>query len=339
MELNAILRELTAAPGASGDEQQIRETAKRLLAPYGEVHFDKLGNVVCEVKGSGKYHVLLDAHMDQIGLAVLEITPEGFLRAAPCGGADKRVLAGEEVVVYGKEPLFGVITSAPPHLLSDADKGKVPESLLVDIGLSEEKAKALVTPGDRILLRYHFRELLGSAVSAPALDDRAGLAVLLYALEFLKNANSTTDLTVVFSTREETTEGGAKAAAFAAGAEECIAVDVSFAYTPDAKREDCGVLGKGPMIGFAPALTREISEQLEEVAMENQIPSQREIMSGSTGTNVDVMTPQAGGMRSGLLSIPLRYMHTGIEVVDTTDVENTGLLLAKYILHKEEAAC
>ena len=83
MELNAILRELTAAPGASGDEQQIRETAKRLLAPYGEVHFDKLGNVVCEVKGSGKRHVLLDAHMDQIGLAVLEITPEGFLRAAP----------------------------------------------------------------------------------------------------------------------------------------------------------------------------------------------------------------------------------------------------------------
>ena len=146
MELNAILRELTAAPGASGDEQQIRETAKRLLAPYGEVHFDKLGNVVCEVKGSGKYHVLLDAHMDQIGLAVLEITPEGFLRAAPCGGADKRVLAGEEVVVYGKEPLFGVITSTPPHLLSDADKGKVPESLLVDIGLPEEKAKALVTP-------------------------------------------------------------------------------------------------------------------------------------------------------------------------------------------------
>ncbi len=332
MDTLTVLKALTAAPGVSGDEREIAETAKSLLAPYGEVQTDRIGNVICHVRGGGGRKILLDAHMDQIGLAVLEITPEGFLRAAPCGGADKRVLNGAEVTVCGKKKLFGVITSTPPHLQSDGEKEKLPETILIDVGLPAEQTKALVSPGDRILLRPCFRVLQNGCVSAPALDDRAGLCVLLCALARLKAAGCRDDITVVFSTREETTEGGAKSAAYNAKADLSIAVDVSFALTPDAKAEECGILSKGPMIGIAPSLSRRVTEGFRAVAEAHSIPYQLEVMGGASGTNADVIAAEAGGCEIGLLSIPLRYMHTGIECVALCDIENTARLLADYIL-------
>ncbi len=338
MDYQAILRELTAAPGVSGDEREIIKTAERLLSPYGEVQTDAIGNVLCQTHGNGR-RILLDAHMDQIGLSVLEITPEGFLRAAPCGGVDLRVLSAAEVTVYGRETLYGVVISTPPHLQGAEDKGTLPESILIDVGLSAARAQETVTPGDRMTLRHRFTALSNGLVSAPALDDRAGLAVLLGTLEILKENGCSDNIVTVFSTREETTEGGAKAAAFNAKADLCIAVDVSFAKTPDSKAEDCGVLGAGPMIGIAPSLTQKISDGFKATAERCEIPYQLEVMGGSSGTNADVMASEAGGTETGLLSVPLRYMHTGIELISLRDVENTAKLLANYILGGGHAAC
>lgn len=337
-DLKTMLYALTEAPGVSGDEGEILHTAKQYLAPYGAVSTDAIGNLICEVPGTNR-HILLDAHMDQIGFVVLEITPEGFLRVAPCGGADKRVLAAAEVTVFGKTPLYGVVTSTPPHLQGGEDNQKAAESIFVDIGLSAEQARAQVSAGDRVALRHSFATLCGDVVSAPALDDRAGLAVLLRTLEKLRDGGCKDHLTVVFSTREETTEGGAQAAAFRARADLCLAVDVSFAKTPDAKAEECGVLGAGVMIGFAPSLTREVSVQLRTVAETHGIAHQIEVMGASSGTNADVMAAQAGGAQTGLLSIPLRYMHTGIETISLADVESTAELLAAFILEGGTTAC
>lgn len=334
METKELLKLLCAAPGVSGDEAAARETVKTLFAPLGEVKTDALGNVLCTYTGTGHGRkILLDAHLDQIGLCVLEITPEGFLRTAPCGGADKRVLCGAEVTVHGKQDLYGVVTSTPPHLQKDGDEKTLPDTVCIDIGLAADEAKTLVAAGDRVSLRYSFTELFNELVSAPALDDRAGIAVLYRALEILKIRGCGDTVTVVCSTREETTEGGAKSAAFNAQADLCIAVDVSFAKTPDAKAEDCGELFKGPMIGFAPSLTHDVSVGLRQIAAEQQIPYQIEVMGGSSGTNADVIAAEAGGVKTGLLSVPLRYMHTGIEVVSVKDVENTAQLLANYILY------
>lgn len=340
METKELLKLLCAAPGVSGDEAAARETVKTLFAPLGEVKTDALGNVLCTYTGTGRGRkILLDAHLDQIGLCVLEITPEGFLRTAPCGGADKRVLCGAEVTVHGKQDLYGVVTSTPPHLQKDGDEKTLPDTVFIDIGLAADEAKTLVAAGDRVSLRYSFTELFNELVSAPALDDRAGIAVLYRALEFLKIRGCGDTVTVVCSTREETTEGGAKSAAFNAQADLCIAVDVSFAKTPDAKAEDCGELSKGPMIGFAPSLTHNVSVGLRQIAAEQQIPYQIEVMGGSSGTNADVIAAEAGGVKTGLLSVPLRYMHTGIEVVSVKDVENTAQLLANYILYGGLSSC
>lgn len=334
METKELLQTLCAAHGVSGDEAAVRETVKALFAPYGTVETDALGNVLCTYKGTEHGRkILLDAHMDQIGLCVLEITPEGFLRTAPCGGVDKRVLSSAEVTVHGKKELYGVVTSTPPHLQKDGEKATLPDTVLIDIGLSKDRAEQVVSAGDRVSLRSRFTELHNGCVSAPALDDRAGVAVLLRTMEHLQLMGCGDTVIALCSTREETTEGGAKAASFRVRADLCIAVDVSFAKTPDAKAEDCGELLKGPMIGFAPSLTHSVSMGLKQTAMEQQIPYQIEVMGGASGTNADVIAAEAGGVQTGLLSVPLRYMHTGVEVVSLQDVENTARLLANYVLY------
>lgn len=333
MDIQSVLRDLTGEAGVSGTEAALFAVCEKYLAQYGSVRQDALGSVVCEIAGEKPGHILLDAHLDRIGLIVTAITEEGFLRIAACGGMDRRILNGQEVTVHGKKPLFGVIASTPPHLQSGGQERSATafDEALVDVGLSKADAEQWIAPGDRITLNSDFLQLLGDRISCGALDDRAGIAVLLQTLEHLKDRAHPT-LTIVFSAQEETGEAGARAAAFNAQADACIAVDVSFAKTPDSAAEKCGVIGKGPMIGIAPSLSFEMSAALQEIARKRGIPYQLEVMDGLTGTNADSMTVSRGGMQSGLISIPLRYMHTGVEVVSVRDIENCASLIAAYIL-------
>lgn len=335
--MKELLFRLCAAAGASGAESAAAQTAAEALSAFAQVHVDASGNVVGEIEGPGP-HILLDAHIDQIGMVVTGVDPEGFLRVDKCGGIDIRTLAGHEVTVWGVEPLYGVVCSTPPHL-SKPDDHSIREitDMAVDIGLPVEAAREKVRPGDRITLRREPRQLLGGLVSSPALDDRAGVAALLRCLELLKEQGHSHRLTVVFSTQEEVGGGGAGCAGFAAGAAEGIAVDVSFAMTPDAPRHKCADLGKGTMIGIAPTLSASMSGLLEEIARREGIPFQLEVMSGKTGTNADEIAAAGPGVRMGVLSIPLRYMHMGIEVIDPQDVESTARLLAAYIWERGRA--
>lgn len=329
-----ILFELCSAAGVSGAEQTAAQAAAGLLEQFARVHMDPSGNVIGETEGAGP-HLLLDAHIDQIGMVVTGVDAEGFLRIDKCGGIDVRTLAGHEVTVWGKEPLYGVVCSTPPHLSKPDDQSITDiTSLSIDIGLPADAAREKVRPGDRVTLRRAPRELLGGLISAPSLDDRAGVAAILRCLELLRNQPHSCRLTVVFSTQEEVGGGSAGCASFAAAADEGIAVDVSFAMTPDAPRHKCADIGKGTMIGVAPTLDAEMSRRLEAVARMQNIPYQIEVMNGKTGTNADEIAAAGAGTRVGILSIPLKYMHMGIEVIDPRDVESTARLLAAYILER-----
>lgn len=332
MDISEVLKNLTALDGASGNEAPAVQATIKYLEKYGKVHIDTLGSLVLETEGEG-VPILLDAHIDQVGMIVTDITDDGFLRVAACGGIDNRTLCAQQVKVLGVKPVVGVVTSIPPHLQQSGEDRKAlkTDEAIIDIGMDKRSAEAVVSLGDRIVFDTEFLNLGGDRVASRSLDDRAGMAALIYALEILKNKGCTRKIITVFSTREETTESGAAAAAYAAGAQEFIAVDVSFAHTPDSKKEECGILGAGPMIGVAPSLSQSISDKLKSLAIESQIPYQLEIMNGKTGTNADVMSVARAGMKAGLISIPLRYMHTGIEVVSTNDVEYTGALIAQYI--------
>lgn len=325
------LFQLCAAQGVPGAEKTAARAAAGFLEAFARVHMDASGNVIGEIDGAGP-HLLLDAHIDQVGMIVTGVDAEGFLQIDQCGGIDARTLAGHEVTVWGIEPLYGVVCSTPPHLSKPEDSsiGKITE-MAVDIGLPADAARERVRPGDRVTLRRAPRELLGGLLSAPSLDDRAGVAAVLRCLELLKEKAHSCRLTVVFSTQEEVGGGSAGCASFAAEAAEAIAVDVSFAMTPDAPRHKCAEIGKGTMIGIAPTLNAEMSRRLETLARARHIPYQIEVMNGKTGTNADEIAAAGAGTRVGVLSIPLKYMHMGIEMIDPQDVESTARLLAAYI--------
>lgn len=333
METVELLEKLTTPVAVSGAEENIVDVLKGILAPYGEVTVDSLNNVYCTF-GEG-YHFLLDAHIDEIGFVVKSISDDGFIKISSVGGVDRRMLLASEVSVWGDREYRGVISTLPPHLQKADDEKNAPEldDIAIDVGLTKEQAEKGISLGDRVTFKRNFTKLLGNQISSSVLDDRAGVASIILALEQLKNVDA--KITVMFSSQEEVGTRGAKVGPFQKNVDEAIVVDVSFGYTPMCKKSDCGDLGKGPMIGFSPILDRDISNQMVNVAKKYDIPYQIEVMGGGrTGTNADVITVSEYGIKTALLSIPEKYMHSPIEVVDITDVENVANLIVSYVKEK-----
>ena len=326
MDLKNILFKLCAA-----DEAEAISLAEQVLAPFGMEKQSINGNTLFTLNpdGEGK-HVLLDAHIDEIAMVVTSIEKNGFIKVTKCGGVDRRVLPCQEVTVWGKEPVFGVVCSTPPHLNHN---DQLPEwgELLIDLGLSAYKMRELVAVGDRVTLKVAPCSLMGDRVTGKALDDRAGVASLLRVAELLKENNWKAPVTLLLSTQEEVGTRGAITGSYGVDAEEAIAVDVSFALTPDSPAHKCKELGKGPMLGISPILDGELTERLRQAAKEKAIPVQDEVMGGETGTNADVISISRAGIKTGLVSIPLRYMHTGVEVISLSDLENTAQMIAACI--------
>ena len=326
-----LLYKLTSAAGVGGSEDEIVSVLKEILSSYGEVCVDKMNNVFCTF-GEG-YNFLLDAHLDEIGMIVTEITDDGFLKVAKCGGVDNRMLLASEVSVWTKEgELRGVFTNIPPHLQKSDDDKKIPElsDISIDVGFTKEEAQKRISLGDRVTVKRNFTKLLGNQISASVLDDRSGIASIILALDELRGINA--KITVMFSTQEEVGTRGAIVGPYGKKVDEAIAVDVSFGYSPLCKKSDCGEMGKGAMIGISPILDKNMSNALIEVAKEKNIPYQIEAMGGNrTGTNADSITLVESGIKTALISIPEKYMHSPIEVVDTADVESVARLIAEYI--------
>ena len=330
-EMDALLQALCAAPGVSGLEGRAAAVAASLLEKDMPAHIDALGSVTGVAEAEGPT-LLLDAHIDQIGLIVTAVDETGFLKFARCGGADTRVLAAAQVTVHGKTPLPGVIISTPPHLRKGDEKKSVDfDDLAIDIGMTQAEAQQLVTPGDRVTFDGEYLHLLGARVCAPAIDDRAGVAVILRCLQLLRGVRHGWRLAVQFSVQEETGGSGAQTATFTARPAQAIACDVSFASAPGIDKEKYAALGGGTMIGFAPSLDYEMSRRLSALAQEKGIAAQPEVMGGRTGTNCDEIQVSRGGVRTALLSVPLRNMHTACEIVDLADLEATARLMAAYI--------
>ena len=328
-----LLRRLCALSCVSGDESADGQTLTELLTPLGSVETMPNGTVLCRIppKRQNLPVVLLTAHLDRVGMMAVRVSEKGFLRASGVGGVDRRSLAGARVTVHTKTgPLPGVVCCVPPHLAS-GDKA-LPDSsdLAVDLGLSCERARELVGYGDRITFDGPFTELLGGRICAPALDDRAGCAAVLRAAELLRSCEKA-EIVVALTAQEEVGSAGAATAAAYVRPDFCFAVDVTFASTPDSNPNEVLTLGGGPAIGFAPALDRRLSELLHKKAKALGMPCQAEVMAGKTGTDADAAAVSGCGVRTALVSIPERYMHTAGEVVSLSDCENTARLLAETI--------
>ena len=333
MDIKNTVVMLSEAAGASGNESLAAELALDMLKKYCPDAEIKNGNVIGKF---GKFNeslpsLVLDAHIDQIGMIVTYITDEGFVKIGNLGGIDRRLLPAQQVVIHGKRDIKGVICSVPPHLSSGKNEVISFSDAAVDTGMTKSELEEIISYGDTITFDVKSRSLIGSRITGGALDDRCGVASILYALELLKDKKTAYNVTVIFSAQEELGERGAAIGAFEINPNIAIAVDVSFAFAKGENEQKCGYLGKGPMIGISPSLSREISHKLIDTAKNSKIPYQLEVMNGLTSTNADRYSVNREGAESCTVSIPLRNMHTPVEVIDISDVEFTGKLLAEFI--------
>lgn len=332
MSIKDVLFDLCSADGVSGDEFSAASIAYNELKKFTDsAYVDDFGNVFARIDNKKKKTVLLDAHIDQVGFVVNYITDDGFLRFSPVGGIDKRLLPAQQVEIISKNgKIPGVITSVPPHLSNDSDKAPSYDDLYIDAGLSGDDAKKLVPLGSRVLFKSEPTTLIGDRISSKALDDRAGVAVILRSLELVGDL-SEYNIDIAFSCQEETGESGAKMLSFRSECDLAIAVDVSFALSKGEDKKKCGEMGKGPMIGISPSLTKAFSDSLLKIAEQKDIPYQLEVMGGETGTDADAIGVSKGGVKAVTVSIPLKYMHTPVEVIALSDIENTAVLISEFL--------
>jgi len=337
MDIINTLKNLCELPGPAGFEEPVAEYAKTLLEPYmDEVWIDVLGNVI-GVRRCGKENakkLLLDAHIDEIGLVVTGIE-EGFLRFARLGGLDPRNIPASGVMIQTNPPLYGVISVLPPHILKkeDTEKNFKIEDLFIDIGLTQEEAEKLVQPGTHGVIACGVKEMGDNMICGKAIDDRAGLVAILRALELLKDTELDVDLYVMASVQEEVGVRGATTGAFAVDPDYCIVTEVDHAKTPDAKPSEASAeLGKGVVITRGPNMNPRLTENMIKYAADNNIDHQIGVIpGGSSGTNARAIQISREGVATALLGIPLRYMHSAHEFASLDDIESMAKLLSETV--------
>lgn len=337
MDSRLLLELLSNANGTSGYEHTLQEIILPAFEPYSdEIKTDRMGNVIALKKGTNSkdnIKIMLAAHMDEIGLMVKDIEENGFLRFTNIGGIDPRTILGQEVIVHGKKSLFGVIGSKPPHLQDpeDANNSIKMEDMTIDIGLSKEEVENYISIGDTITINRELMNLENNRVAGKAIDDRAGIAVLFQCIKELSNMKHDADVYFVSTVQEEVSMAGALTSTYSINPDVGIAVDVGFGTTPELNKYDSIELGKGPGITLGANIHPGLRKKLVLIAKEFNIPYQMEINAGPTGTDARAMQITRKGIPSLVLSIPLRYMHTSVEVVDMIDIKNTAKLLAFFI--------
>ena len=336
MEFVELISRLSCLSGPSGFEVSARETVAELLRPYvDEIQVDAMGNLI-GIKRCGKpcaQRLMLDAHLDEIGFLVTGIE-DGFLHFANLGGVDPRMLPAREVQVLTEPPIFGVITTIPPEAdsSSSADRALEPDRLLIDVGMGQEYAKSHIPLGTPVIFASGCEQFNENLICGKALDDRACVAILLRTMERLREAALDVDLYCLISTQEEVGLRGAITGTYAIEPDYAIAVDVTHAYTPDAKREKTLTMGEGAAIAVGPNMNRAFTNTLIALAESAGIAHQIEVIAGHSGTNGWVIQTSRTGVSTAVVSLPVKYMHTPAEVTSLRDAEAIVELLTRFVL-------
>jgi endoglucanase len=336
-----FLKLMLSAPGLSAYESPVMQLIRDKWTPLvDEVSLSKLGSLHGLKRGSGKSprpSIMIATHMDAIGMMVTSVK-EGFLHVTSVGGVDARVLPGTPVIVHATgsnrdEDLPGIVVQPPAKLLPPSvGDGPVPlDQLLVDVGLLPSQVARRVQVGDIVSYATEPVELSGDVISGHTLDNRSSVAALTVALEELQSKFHSWDVWAVATTQEEVTLGGAYTSAYDLRPDLAVAVDVTHAKGPGANDWLTKPLGKGPCLGFGPNIHPYLNKKFNELADKLEIPHENEVMPRMSGTDAYATQISREGIPSMLVSIPLRYMHTPVEVVSVKDVQRAGRLLAEFI--------
>jgi putative aminopeptidase FrvX len=344
----AVLNRLLTAPGPPGHEQAPaaiwREAAEEFAA---DVTLDAMGNSVARVAGRGDHPLLtVIGHIDEIGLLVSHISDKGFLHVVGTGGWDPQVLVGQRVEVLTRTgPVAGVVGRKPIHVLESEERKKAVElkGLHVDIGATDgEDARSLVREGDPIVITAEPVELHGGRLVSRSLDNRLGVYVALEVARRVSEAGGGAGpVAGVAAVQEEIGSHGARSMAY--GLEPDLAVVVDVTHATDAPGVSAGELGEhglgsGPVITRGAIVSRPLNDLLDAAAESVGIECTTEAAGGPTRTDADVVHMSRTGVPTAVVSIPLRYMHSPVEMVELGDVEAVIEVIAAMALRLEADA-
>ncbi len=336
------LEALCAIPSVSGYEASYFDEILSTLtseekSSLDEIKSDSFGNLIL-VKKSNKENapkLMLDAHVDVIGFMVTEVCEGGFLKVISIGGLDTRVLPATHVYVNGKERIFGVITSTPPHLRKGDSSVPGVEDLMIDTGYSKEKLDKLVTIGDTVSFSPMFTPLLNNYVSATGLDDKACVCAILDFITRVDKKDLEYDVYGVLSAQEETGKWGPARVAFDLDPDVAIITDVNFARQKGVSENESIECGKGPSVDISSLCNRKLTRNIIKLFKEKDLDHQLICESGRTGTNNDAVSISGQGIRTAVLSVPLKAMHTPSEVVKLDDVKTLSQAFELIATSKE----
>lgn len=337
-----MLKQLTEAPGPTGDERGAAVVVEAMWRPLvDEVVADRVGSLLAFKRGAGpedqpRPSILLAAHQDELGLMVSRIVEHagyGFLRLSSLGGVDRRHLFGQTAVVHGQRPMIGVLGGLPDSYLPEKRRGEAFtfEDLVLDIGLPIETVRELVSVGDFVTFRQPLRKLLNGRAAGKAIDNRGSIAAVTICLEHLQHRRHTWDVVAVATAQEEVTYLGAYTSAYAQRPDAAIAIDVTHARGPGTNDSDLAELGAGPVLAIGANVHPGLYKALRDAAEALEMKVGVETHSAGSGTDAYAIQVAREGIPTGIVSIPLRYMHTMVETADLADIERVGRLLAEVI--------
>lgn len=335
-----FLKTLVNTPSPSGHEFRGQRVWLDHLKPFADETFtDAYGNAVAILNKGGSPRLMLAAHADEIGMAVNYINEEGFIYVRKLGGIDAAITKAQRVVIHTRKgPVKGVVGNVAPHLTKDEGEKKAPKihDLFIDIGVKDRReAQELVQIGDPMTLDDPFELLRNNLAIARAFDNRIGTFAVAEALRILKEdkIKLKAEVCAVSNIMEEVGLLGARQIAYSLKPDAALVVDVTHAtdYPTVSKAQHGDIkIGAGPAITHGGCNHPGIVERIEEVAKKKKIPLQHETMSSSSGTDTDVIFWTRGGIPSGLISLPDRYMHSSVELISLDDLDLVTELLVAF---------
>ncbi len=342
-----FLRTLVNTPSPVGHETRGLRVWRDYAAQFADETFsDAYGNCVAVLNRGGGKRLMLAAHADEIAMSVNHVTAEGYIHVRKTGGIDPAITKAQRVTIHARTgPVKGVVGNVAPHLTRGEGDPKPPKihELFIDIGTaSREETLQLVRIGDPITLNDQFELLRGDLAVARAFDNRIGTWSVAETLRLLKPVATQLkwEICAVANVQEEVGLLGARQIAYSLKPDAAIVVDVTHATdypTVDPRQHGDIRVGKGPTLTHGGCNHVEVLDRLESVAAAKGIPLQHEAMSASSGTDTDVIFWTRGGIPSGLISLPNRYMHSPVEVVSLRDLEYIPELMAAFSLSLEAA--
>jgi endoglucanase len=336
-----FLKDLTEAPSPSGFEQPAARVFKQFVEPFADsVETNVMGSVHALLKGTGAGpSVMLAGHIDEVGMMVNWITPEGFIAFKAIGGVDAAILPGMRVDVHTKTTVLrGVMGRLPIHLL-EKDEAKLVtkiDKLFIDLGLPAERVKVLVRIGDPITYGVGFETFGDGMAVSRAFDDKMGAYICARVLEEVKKAGGATgDLIAAATVQEELGLRGGQTSAYGVDPTVGIALEVGHATDyPDVDKRKHGeaTCGKGPIIARGANINPMVFDLLIAAAEKEKVAYQIGAEPRGTGTDANAIQLSRGGKAAALVSVPLRYMHTPTEVLALSDIEDCVTILTRFVL-------